>query len=158
MKKPRLAAQLEKTASRVFHRTRGIITRDFQYEQICLMESTYGSAAVVNDFETWAETADPGTRYPVSEYLKIVDDRLGQKASEDNDADISEVTTAVYELVSDIPTRGEVKALLAKHPVEDIIFAFGDFVGGLDADQSKSAIKKFFRDGGADVIISKLKG
>ena len=159
MKKPNLAKQLEKCASRAFRRTRGVQLRfDDQLEQIALMESTYGMHAVLEDFEKWADEADKGCRYPLQEYLNIVDARLGEKPTETDDPRITEITTVVYDTAGDVPTKSAVKRLLEKFEVEDIVYGWSEFFSGLDEKKQGDAIRKFFSDGGCEAVLSKLKG
>jgi hypothetical protein len=158
-KRPRLADQLERAASKAFQRTRGIKLRfDADLEQIALMETTYGAAAVTADFAIWAQTADKDLRYPLKDYLKIVDERLGQVATEEDDSAVIEINKVVYEYINDVAPKAQIKKLLARYPAEDIIMAFRDFVCDMDKEKEKTAIKKFFADGGADAVISNLKG
>jgi hypothetical protein len=157
MKKPRLAYQLEKAVAQSFKRTHQVSVRfDDQLEQITLMESVYGSAKVLEDFEVWAETADKGCRYPMSDYLKVVDERLGQVATEEEDQRITRIAKVVYEITNDIVPKSVVKRLLEKMSVEDIEYGFQEFTAGWDEVKMKTAIKKFFQDGGAEAVIQKL--
>lgn len=157
MKKPRLAYQLEKAISQAFKRTHQISVRfDDQLEQLTLMEAVYGIPKVLEDFEVWATTADKGVRYPMSEYLKVVDERLGQVATEEEDPRITRISKIVYEFTNDIAPKNVIKKLLEKYPAEDIEYGFQEFAAGMNEEKMKTAIKKFFLDGGADAVIQKL--
>lgn len=157
--RPRLADQLERAASKAFKRTRSGVKACFenQIEQIRLMESTYGAAAVLDDFNEWAKDADMGSRFPLDDYLKVVDERLGQVATETGDPNVIEINKVVYEYLNDVAPKAQIKRVLERHSVEDIIFAFKEFVCDMDKEKEKTAIKKFFTDGGVDAVLSNLK-
>ena len=160
MRKPQLAKALEKKASELFHRTKGITLRpeyEGYMEQIVLMETTYGRFDVMSDFEKWAGEVDKNeVRFPVTEYLKIVDERLGSNAVY-KDEEVAEVTKNVYNAVQDIPKPHHIRLLLEKYPVEDIVMGFNEFLGGIDAKlKGSEIITKYFVDGGADAVIKSL--
>lgn len=160
MPKPRLVKALERKAAELFQRTRGISVSTekatFVIDQVKLMSEIYGDAAIIEDFEKWAQDTPKDCRYPISEYLKVVDARLGTKA-DDKEEEIAKITKIVYDALSDIPTKAQIRRLLENHPTEDIIEAFNRFVGGSD-EKMKNAdiVKKFFSDGGAEAVLSSL--
>jgi hypothetical protein len=157
MKKPRLAYQLERSVADAFKRTHQVSVRfDDQLEQLTLMEAVYGISKVLEDFEVWAQTADKGMRYPMSEYLKVVDERLGQVATEEEDPRITKIAALVYEVTNDIVPKNIIKRLLEKLSVEDIEYGFLEFTAGMNEEKMKTAVKKYFQDGGAEAVIKKL--
>lgn len=160
MPKPRLVKALERKAAELFQRTRGISVSTekatFVIDQVKLMSEIYGDAAIIEDFEKWAQDTPKDCRYPISEYLKVVDARLGTKA-DDKEEEIAKVTKVVFDTLNDIPTKSQIRHLLEKYPVEDIIEAFGRFVGGTDEKTKNSDIvRKFFVDGGCEAVMSTL--
>lgn len=161
MGKPTLLKNLESMTAKKFKRTRGIsvdVTKaPYIPEQIRHMTEVYGNYAVLEDFEKWIEeTQGQEFKYPLSEYLKIVDARLGTKMPEDQEQ-VAKITKVVYDTLNDIPTPNQIRHLLEKYPVEDIVEAFGQFVGGIDEKMKGSdIIKKFFSDGGAEAVLSSL--
>lgn len=158
MKKPALARSLELAAAKIFKRTRGVQFRfDHQFEQVELMQVTYGGVAVIDDFKKWGAEQDQDIRYPLSEYLKVVDERLGHTQKQDApDPNMTRLLAVVYEYTGDLPSQAVVRKLLEKWTIDDLIAGFNEFASGLDEKQMKTAIRKFFIDGGADIVIEAL--
>lgn len=159
MKKPKLVRQMEIVASRVFKRTRGVQIRfESQMEQILLMSTTYGDADVLADFEEWAVTASAqGVQYPITEYLNVVDARLGTVVEPKPDnPEVTKIMTVVYQYIKDFPRKSSVEKLIEKYGFENLREAWLEYADGLSEDELKHAIKKFFEDGGVDVVYADM--
>lgn len=130
-------------------------------KRIELLAVAYGAAAVEKDFEAFCQSLK-GSRvpYPISEYLKAVDVRLGTtgpEAIEENDPAVAEISAKCFTLSGRLPKNSAVGALLKKHSAAEIIIAFESYCAKLDEDELRYAVKSFFTDGGATGVIVSLK-
>ena len=149
-----LMKELPKIAARVLHNTRGVYPE--MKLRIGLLAEAYGTVAVARDFEEWCMGLDPGfptPRYPISEYLKVVDSRLGS-ASEESQLDlknpqVGELVSMTYELTSVLPSAKSVAELLAAYPIEEIKSALVEFSEGLTERELKTSMRNFYANGGA---------
>lgn len=156
MRKPALAKKLEMSAAKAFRTTRSIPFRfDYQFQQMELMSQVYGDAAIIEDFEAWASTVK-NVKYPLSEYLKVVDSRLGNAEDRKDNPDVTKIMAVVYQYIKDFPRKVSVEKLLEKYGFENLQEAWLEYADGLSEDELKYAIKKFFEDGGVDVVYADM--
>jgi hypothetical protein len=150
-----LMKELPKIAARVLHNTRGS-NPEWVKTRLELLAEAYGTAAVATDFEEWCASFEPGEprpHYPISDYMKVVDVRLGT-ASEEQTLDlqdplVKELMSMTYELTSVLPSAKSVAELLAAFPVEEIKGALVEFAEGLTERELKTSMKAFYANGGA---------
>src|ERR1035437_238871 len=92
-----LVKGLQKIAAVKLHNTRGV-PRNMK-DKLELIELAFGYAEVMADFEKWCdENADRASQYPVTEYIRRIDSRLGSASKIDpHDAAISALQAIVYE-------------------------------------------------------------
>jgi len=151
-----LIKSLPKIAAEVLHNTH--VGLKNMKEKFALIEIAYGRAAVEADFKKWCfEVQDRNPRYPLTEYVKIVDERLG-KVFEDKKADltdprIAQVSAASYEKTGFLPSARSVGNLLLSFTSEEIIAALNEYAAGLDSSELKFGMKMFFTEGGATAVI-----
>lgn len=144
-----LMKEMPKVAAKVLKNTRGIWP-DFK-SRINLLADAYGAAAVLRDFEEWCESkkGEP-TRYPISDYLKVVDSRLGSvEILDTKNPQVAELISLVYELTSVLPSAEHVAELLAVYPMEEVKPALIEYAENLTEKETKTAIRNFFAHGGA---------
>ena len=151
-----LQKSLPRIAARVLHNTHVGLSR--MKEKFELIEEAYGKAAVESDFEKWChEVQDRNPRYPLTEYVKVVDARLGPEFTETRadtkDPRIAEISAVAYELTGVLPSVRSVANLLASVSPEEILGAFREFADTLDEKETKSGVRTFFAEGGASAVI-----
>ena len=151
-----LQKSLPRIAARVLQNTHVGLSR--MKEKFELIEEAYGRAAVEMDFENWCrEVKERNPRYPLTEYVKVVDQRLGPEFAETRadtkDPRISEISAVAYELTGVLPTIRSVANLLTTCEQEEIIAALREFAGTLDEKDTKSGVRTFFAEGGAAAVI-----
>ena len=120
-----------------------------------LLSEAYSSALVVADFEDWCcerKKMDENPRYPISEYMKVVDSRLGS-APEEPKVDIKnpvvqELVSLTFELTGVLPSAISVAELLALYPSDEVRGALTEFAEGLTERELKTAIRNFYANGG----------
>jgi hypothetical protein len=130
-------------------------------EKFELIEEAYGRAAVEADFEKWCKAIagmmDNLPKYPLTEYVKVVDARLGPEFAEQRadlkDPRIAEVSAVAYELTGVLPSVRSVANLLTTCDQEEILGALREFAATLDEKDTKSGIRTFFAEGGAAAVI-----
>ena len=127
-------------------------------EKFELIELAYGKSAVEADFRVWCqEVKEEHPRYPLTDYVKVVDKRLGPQFATPGinvkDPRISEISSATYERTGFLPAVRSVAALLVDFSPEDILGAMNEFAGTLEEKDFKSAMRTFFADGGASAVI-----
>ena len=148
-----LVKDLQKIAAVKLHNTRGVPKN--MKDKLELIELAFGHAEVIEDFEKWCdEQADRNPPYPVTEYIRAIDSRLGGTPRVDpNDERIQELMAVTYELTAILPHPRAVRDLLALHSVEDITSALKEYVITVDEKDMKPAIRTFFDDLGASAVI-----
>jgi hypothetical protein len=115
-----IVKDLQRIAARKLRNTRGV-PRNMK-DKLELIGIAFGHAGVLTDFEKWCdEHVGDNPQYPVTEYLRMIDARLGPAPKVDpNDERIDELTALTYGLTSVLPRRHAVRDLLAVHPAEEI--------------------------------------
>jgi hypothetical protein len=151
-----LQKSLPRIAARVLHNTHVGLSR--MKEKFELIEEAYGRAAVEADFEKWCrEVQDNNPRYPLTEYVKVVDARLGpefvEKRADTKDPHVAEISAVAYELTGVLPSVRSVAVLLSSCDSEEIIGALREFASTLDEKDTKSGVRTFFAEGGAAAVI-----
>ena len=148
---------LQKIAAKRLHNTRGVPRH--MKDKIELIELAFGKAEVLRDFETWCtENAERAPQYPVTEYLRMIDARLGNIPKVDpNDDRIKELVALTYELTSILPHSRAVRELLAIHTADEIKAALKEYVLTVDEKDWKTAIRAFYDDLGASAVIHARK-
>lgn len=149
-----LIKSLPKIAARVLQNTKGLPP---QYKQrLELIQEAYGVAGVEADFENWCEEfKDRRFLYPVSEYLKVIDSRLGSAPKEDEpDERIGEISALTYKLTRRPAPPKNVRELLAQFSKDEITSALQEYVEGIEERELAYAPKTFFVDGGCAAVIS----
>jgi hypothetical protein len=128
-----------------------------------LIEEAYGRAAVEADFEKWCrEVQDKNPRYPLTEYVKVVDSRLGpefaEKRADVDDPRVSQITATAYEMTGVLPSARSIAKLLLAAPPEEIIAALKEYVTTLDENEYKTGMRAFFTENGGIAVIIARKG
>ena len=152
-----LVKDMQRIAARKLHNTRGV-PRNMK-DKLELIDLAFGRAAVLVDFEDWCgENADRNPQYPVTEYLRMIDARLGATPKVDpNDERVKDLMAVTYELTTILPHLRAVRDLLAIHPAEEIKAALRAYVLTVDEKDMKSAIWAFYDDLGASAVIYSMK-
>ena len=151
-----LIKSLPRIAAKVLHNTH--VGLKNMKEKFTLMEVAYGRAAVEADFEKFCyEVQERNPRYPLTEYIKMVDERLGkvfeEKKADPNDPRIAQISAASYEKTGFLPSARSVGNLLLSFSPEEIIAALNEYASTLDAVDLKFGMKMFFTEGGATAVI-----
>lgn len=149
----RLLKALERVAAKELKNTRGISPR--WGDKAELVEVAHGFATVVDDFAKWAESVrDVNPEHPISEYLKIVDERLGNTRPEViENPFVNSIIARVYKLTGRPATKASINTLLADFSGEEILDAFTEYASRLEDTELQYSVKNFFHDGGASGII-----
>jgi hypothetical protein len=152
-----LVKDMQRIAARKLHNTRGV-PRNMK-DKLELIDLAFGRAAVLEDFENWCdEHADKSSPYPVTEYLRMVDSRLGGTPKIDPDDDrIKELMAITFELTSVLPHLRGIRDLLAIHSAEEIKAALKYYILTVDEKDMKSSVRAFYDDLGASAVIYTMK-
>lgn len=151
----RLRKSMTKTACMILKNTWGAPPQlDRQLE---LVASVYGFAAIEADFEQWCESVKADSpRYPISEYLKHIDERLGGRREQSKPSaspEAERVGILAYRLTNKIPSTSSVQSLLSDFPESEITAAFSEYVASLGPSQRSWAVKMFFIDGQGRIVL-----
>lgn len=156
-----LLKTLPRIAARILRNTH--VGQSKMKEKFLLIAEAYGTAAVEKDFETWCHEqvmAGINPRYPMTEYVKVIDSRLGAGFSEPSlsqfdlkDPNVAQITSKTYEETGCLPPARSVATLLKEYPVEEIMGALVEFCTTLDEKDRKSGVRQFFAEGGATAVI-----
>lgn len=152
-----LRKELPKIAARVLHNTH-TFPQNLK-DKYSLIALAYGTAAVLTDFEAWCqEVRDKNPRYPITEYMKVVDTRLGnafeEKRADLKDPRIVDITSLAYDLSGMLPSNRAVGNLLLLFEPDEIISAFREYVALLEEKDLKTGVRTFFTEGGAGAVIA----
>lgn len=153
-----LQKSLPRIAARVLHNTHVGLSR--MKEKFELIEEAYGRAAVEADFEDWCNgqvLACEHPKYPLTEYVKVVDARLGpefaEKKADMDDPRIATVSAVSYELTGVLPSARSVAKLLTECEAEEILGALQEYVKTLDEKDYRSGMRMFFTENGAAAVV-----
>jgi len=148
-----LIKTLPKIAARVLKNTWGVLPQ--MKPRLELVEEAYGAAAVEKDFEQWCEEVkDINPRFPVPEYLKLIDSRLGSVPKEDErDPRVEEISALTYKLTRRPAPPKNVRELLSQYSLEEIASALQEYVEGIEDRELAYAARTFFVDGGCTAVI-----
>jgi hypothetical protein len=148
-----LTKDLQRVAAIKLHNTRGVPKT--MKDKLELIELAYGHADVIADFEKWCEeVAVNPPQYPVFDYIRMIDARLGTAQKADpHDPAIAEIQSLTYELTGVLPHTRAIRDLLGIHPAAEIKDALKEFVLTVDEKDMKSSIRAFFDDAGASAVI-----
>ena len=145
-----------------------------------LIDAGHGFAAVVEDFTKWCrENLDRHPKYPLVDYVKIVDERLGvpsvpeaqsantKKVNPADDSRVVELVREAYDNSGIAPDIKKVANLIAVHGFEYVRFAYqsemGDILYGEEWTEKERLVqpakfvKTFFSESGGLAIISDYK-
>ena len=159
MSEKNLVKDLQRVAAKKLRSTQGIPKNmKGKVELICL---AFGHADVVEDFEKWCdEKIELGVRphYPVTEYLRGVDARLGgaERVAPD-DPRIVEIRNLAYELTGVLPPARVIRDLLLLHDAEEMKKALKEYVINVEGRDMEKAMQLFFNDGGVGSVIALRK-
>jgi hypothetical protein len=151
-----LQKSLPRIAAKILHNTHVGLSR--MKEKFELIEAAYGRDVVEEDFAKWChENQELHPKYPLTEYVKVVDARLGpefaEKRPDIKDPQVAAIMAVAYELAGVLPSVRSVAALLASCPADEILGALREFAGTLDEKDNKSGVRTFFAEGGAAAVI-----
>jgi hypothetical protein len=154
----KLMKELPKIAARLLKNTRG--AHPDLKSRLELLEEAYGAAAVARDFEDWCREVgirNENPRYPFSEYMKVVDSRLGNAVAEIKpdikEPQVAELVSLTYEMTTILPSATSVAKLLALYPLAEVKDALAEFVESLEEKNVRGGMYLFYNEGGADAII-----
>lgn len=152
-----LVRDLQRVAAVKLQNTRGVPKS--MKDKLELIELAFGYRNVVEDFEKWCEEQKAKSpQYPVFEYLKMVDARLGSANKVDSkDPRIKNLQALTYELTNVLPHTNAIRGLLALHEEQEIKEALEEYVASLDEKDFKKAMRAFYDDEGATAIIYSRK-
>jgi hypothetical protein len=151
-----LIKSLPRIAARVLHNTRGVPqSLKFKFE---LIATAYGAATVERDFEEWCrEHVEDKFPYPITEYVKVIDSRLGgapeTKRADLNDPKVGELSSLTYEITGVLPPKSAVAQLLAEYPFDEVKAALDEFSEKLTESDVKRAMREFYSSGGAVAVV-----
>lgn len=151
-----LQKSLPRIAAKVLHNTHVGLSQ--MKEKFELIEVAYGRGDVEVDFEKWCqENKERNPKYPLTEYVKVVDSRMGPKFSEESidskDPRISEIAALSYELTSMLPSSRSISSLLSTFPLDEIVAALREYVLTLEEKEFKTSMRTFFSEGNAGAVI-----
>lgn len=156
-----LIKTLPRIAARVLKNTH--VGQSKMKEKFLLVAAAYGTMVVQDDFEKWCEeqvAAGLNPRYPLTEYIKVVDERLGKGFSEPSmsqfdfkDPNIAQISSQAYEATGYLPPVRSVASLLKEYPVEEIVAALVEYCHTLEEKDYRSGMRQFFVEGGATAVI-----
>jgi hypothetical protein len=154
MSQKNLVKDLQRIAAVKLHNTRGV-PRNMK-DKLELIELAFGHAEVTEDFTKWCdENAERAPQYPVTEYIRLIDGRLGGAAKVDpHDASIGALQAIVYEKTGILPRSHAVRDLLGLHSAAELEAAFAEYIVVVDEKDWKSALRSFFDDQGASAVIA----
>lgn len=152
-----LMKELPKIAFKVMQNTHMVPIR--LKAKMDLLKACYGSAAVCRDFEDWCrEHKDEHPRYPITDYLHVIDSRLGSQPAEETipltDPRIEALAAFAFETTGKQAPRRSLSDLLLTYTVEEIQAAMVELMESITEDnETKGALRSFYHDGGATAII-----
>jgi len=149
-----LMKELPRIAARVLGNTK-TVHPDMKFK-FQLIAEAYGTGAICDDFEEWCRSlSGEKPTYPVSEYLKVIDSRLGSAPTEVDakDPNVAALVSLTYELTEVLPSARSVAKVLSDYPVEEVTAALRKFVDALTEKEIRGGVRSFWAEGGAGAII-----
>lgn len=151
-----LMTELPKIAMRVLKNSHMVPKR--LQAKMDVLKAVYGTAWVTRDFEAWCrEHKDDHSKYPITEYLNVIDARYGgipeERQPKMDDPRITELTSFAYEQTGILAPRKSVATLLLDFTPEEVKGAVVEYRGLFKDDEVKGAMRSFYADGGAAAII-----
>lgn len=131
-----------------------------------LIAEAYGAARVEDDFREWCiEVREQPPRYPITAYLKFVDQRLGPKFADQKenvvdvkDPRIPHLIAAIYEFTGFGVHAKALANFLADFSEDEILAAVREYSSTLDEKEIKSEMRSFFHEGvGIGIIYAQRK-
>lgn len=124
-------------------------------EKADLLVIAYGQSAVEADFVDWIESVrESRPENPVTDYLKLIDERLGNApATSEDDPQVTSLIASAYKASGRPPAKSDIQKLLDLFSKDEIQAAWDEYTNRLDENELKYAVKNFFRDGGGRGII-----
>lgn len=159
-----LIKSLEKIAAKELKNTWGALPQ--MKERFELIREAYGASEVEQDFTKWCvEVKDRNPRYPIAEYLKVVDSRFMNKLGlvpseetfEQQDARVEEISAITFQLTGRTAPSKYVRELLIRFSLNDIVDALREYVGGIENRELAYVAKMFFTDGGCGAVLAARK-
>lgn len=126
--------------------------------KIELLRTCYGHNAVERDFREWCqENREAQHKYPIIEYLKVIDSRLGSAPAEAQadlrDPNIEVIAALAYEYTGTLAPKRAIAELLLVYPVDEVRGALIEYAEHLTEKETPGAMRRFFSDGGAAAVI-----
>src|ERR1035437_9726338 len=90
-----------------------------------LLKACYHADRITRDFRAWCkEHVDDKFKYPITEYLKVIDARLNslpeEKQPDLKDPHVADLASLAYELTGILPAQKTIATLLLDYPFEEI--------------------------------------
>lgn len=152
-----LMREMPKIAFKVMQNTHMVPAR--LKAKMDLLKACYGSAAVVRDFEEWCrEHKDEHPRYPITEYLHVIDSRLGSSPEVPtipvSDSRVNDLAAFAFKTTGKQAPRKSLADMLLTFTPEEIQGAMTELMETLtEENEIKGALRSFYHDGGATAII-----
>lgn len=148
--------ELPKIAAKELQNTRPIPVR-LRFK-IDLLKTAYGAPAVERDFREWCrEHKAEVFKWPIIEYLKVVDSRLGPETEEAranlDDPRILELTTYAYRQTGILAPKRRIAELLTVYTLDEVKLALDEYLESQGNVDLKLPMKTFFSDNGAEAVI-----
>jgi hypothetical protein len=151
--KNNLIREMQRIAARILRNTRGVPKN--MGDKVELIDLAFGRAEILADFEKWCEDSEQHhTSFPVTEYLRGIDARLGNDSRVAPDDDrVSELRGLTFNLTQVMPRLSAVRSLLALHSLEEIKEALTEFLPTVAEGNMEKAMRNFYDDLGATAVI-----
>ena len=148
-----LIKDMQRIAAKKLRNTRGV-PKNLK-EKLELIDLAFGKAEVLTDFEKWCdENADRNLPYPVTEYIRRIDARLGTATTvEKADERVTELRALTFSLTQVMPRLEGVRNLLAIHTLEEIKDALIEYLPTVAEGKMENAVRNFYDDLGATAVI-----
>jgi hypothetical protein len=150
-----LIKQLPKIAARVLHNTH-TLRPDMKFK-LELIADAYGAATITQDFEVWCEAhQEDHFKYPIFEYLKVIDSRLGgspeEKRVDLKDPRLVEMVQFSYEQTGVLPKTTAVASLLIDYTLDEIKGALVEYTENLTEKEFSAASMSFYANNGIGAV------
>ena len=155
-----LMVSLPRIAAKILQNTHKI-PRNLR-ERVSLIEEAHGVTVVEDDFTKWCEEVKanpptPPSKYPVTDYLRLIDSRLGniplEPHADTKDPAVKEIGALTYKLTGVTPSARSVANLRLSYDTAEIKAALTEYASSLEVKDFKASMRTFFTDGGAGAVI-----